>query len=62
MFMIKYAYSSFANTYFLFYRGKTTKTFFINVADSSSEHIRERLASFIVSQIISSKGEFYFKL
>jgi hypothetical protein len=24
--MIKYAYSSFANTYFSFYRGKTTKT------------------------------------
>jgi hypothetical protein len=23
--MIKYAYSSFANTYFLFYRGKTMK-------------------------------------
>jgi hypothetical protein len=26
VFMIKYAYSSFASTYFLFYRGKTMKT------------------------------------
>jgi hypothetical protein len=25
MFMIKYAYLSFIDTYFLFYRGKTTK-------------------------------------
>jgi hypothetical protein len=25
MFMIKYAYSSFVDTYFPFYRGKTTK-------------------------------------
>jgi hypothetical protein len=34
---------------------------FINVAGSHLEYIRERLAAFIVSQAISSKGEFHFK-
>jgi hypothetical protein len=32
---------------------------FIHTASSSLEHIRERLAAFIVSQIISPKGEFH---
>jgi hypothetical protein len=32
---------------------------FINAAGSSLEHIRERLAVFIMSQIISPKGEFH---
>jgi hypothetical protein len=35
---------------------------FINVAGSSLEHIRERLAAFIVSEIFSPNGEFHFKL
>jgi hypothetical protein len=35
---------------------------FINVAGSSLEHIRERLAVFIVSEVISLMGEFHFKL
>jgi hypothetical protein len=43
-FMIKYAYSSFVDTYFSFYHGGTTKNAFINVQDFSLEHIRERLA------------------
>jgi hypothetical protein len=33
---------------------------FINAAGSSLEHIRERLAAFIVSQVINPKGEFHF--
>jgi hypothetical protein len=56
MFMIKYAYSSFANIYFSFYHGRAMKMLFINVAGSCLEYIRERLAAFIVSQAISSKG------
>jgi hypothetical protein len=35
---------------------------FINVEDSSLEHIRKRLAAFIVSKVIDPKGEFYFNL
>jgi hypothetical protein len=35
---------------------------FINAAGSSLEHIRERLAAFILSEVISPKGEFHFKL
>jgi hypothetical protein len=35
---------------------------FINVAGSSLEHIRDRLSAFIVSGVISPKGEFHFKL
>jgi hypothetical protein len=35
---------------------------FINTADSSIDHIRERLAAFIVSQVISSNGEFHFSI
>jgi hypothetical protein len=35
---------------------------FINTSDSSIDHIRERLAAFIVSQVISSNGEFYFSI
>jgi hypothetical protein len=35
---------------------------FINAAGSSLEHIRERLAVFIVSEVISLMGEFHFKL
>jgi hypothetical protein len=34
---------------------------FINKAVSSLEHIRERLAVFIVSKVISPKKEFYFR-
>jgi hypothetical protein len=51
MFMIEYTYESFAHTNFSFYR-----------VGSSLEHIRERLSVFIVSEVISLKGEFYFKL
>jgi hypothetical protein len=35
---------------------------FINAAGSSLEHIRERLAAFIMSQIISPKGEFHYSI
>jgi hypothetical protein len=35
---------------------------FINAASSSLEHIRERLATFIVSEVISVNVEFHFKL
>jgi hypothetical protein len=35
---------------------------FINTADSSLEHIRQRLAAFIVSEVISPKGEFHFSI
>jgi hypothetical protein len=35
---------------------------FINVAGFSLEHIRERLAAFIVSQVISPNGEFHFSI
>jgi hypothetical protein len=31
--MIKYAYSSFANTYFLFYQGRTMKTLSLTQQD-----------------------------
>jgi hypothetical protein len=35
---------------------------FINAVGSSVEHIRERLVAFIISQVISPKGEFYFSI
>jgi hypothetical protein len=35
---------------------------FIIVTGSSLEHIRERPSVFIVSEVISLKGEFHFKL
>jgi hypothetical protein len=35
---------------------------FINAAGSSLEHIRDRLAAFIVSHVISPKGELYFSI
>jgi hypothetical protein len=35
---------------------------FINAAGSSLKYIRERLAAFIVSEVISTKGEFHCKL
>jgi hypothetical protein len=35
---------------------------FINAAGSSLEHISERLAAFIMSQVISPKGEFHFSI
>jgi hypothetical protein len=35
---------------------------FINAAGSSLEHIRERPSAFIISEVISPKGEFHFKL
>jgi hypothetical protein len=36
------------------------KNAFINAQGSSLEHIRERLVGFIVSEVISQKGEFHF--
>jgi hypothetical protein len=33
---------------------------FINAQGSGLEHIRDRLAGFIVSKVISRKGEFHF--
>jgi hypothetical protein len=33
---------------------------FINKNDSSLEHIRERIAEFLVTQVIDPKGEFHF--
>jgi hypothetical protein len=35
---------------------------FIKAAGSNLERIRERLAAFIVSQVISPKGEFHFSI
>jgi hypothetical protein len=35
---------------------------FINIVGSSLEHIREWLAVFIVLEVISPNGEFYFNL
>jgi hypothetical protein len=35
---------------------------FINITSSSLEHIRERLVTFIILEVISTKGEFHFKL
>jgi hypothetical protein len=35
---------------------------FINAVGSSLEHIRERLVSFIMSQVISPEGEFHFSI
>jgi hypothetical protein len=58
--MIKYAYSSFVDIYFSFYRSKTTKMLILKAQGSSLEHIRERLAEFIVTKVISRKGEFHF--
>jgi hypothetical protein len=36
------------------------KNAFINAAGSSLEHIRGRLAWFIISEVISPNGEFHF--
>jgi hypothetical protein len=58
--MIKYAYSSFANTYFSFYHGRTTKTLSLMQQVLASSTL-ERLAAFIVSQIISPMGKFHLK-
>jgi hypothetical protein len=33
---------------------------FINKKGSSLEHIRERIAEFLVTQVIDTKGEFHF--
>jgi hypothetical protein len=58
--MIKYSYSSFANTYILLILSwQDYENAFINAQGSSLEHIRERLAAFIVSEVISLRGEFY---
>jgi hypothetical protein len=38
------------------------KTAFRNATGSSLEHIRERLYMFIVSEVINSKGEFYYNI
>ncbi len=62
MFMIKYAYSSFANTYFSFYLWQDYENAFRNAAGSSLEYIRERLCMFIVSKVINSNGEFYYNI
>jgi hypothetical protein len=53
MFMIKYAYSFFYDTYFSFYHGRTMKML-------SLMCIRERIVGFIVTEVISRKGEFHF--
>jgi flagellar biosynthesis protein FliR len=34
---------------------------FINKNSSSLEYIRERIAEFLITQVIDSKGEFHFK-
>jgi hypothetical protein len=38
------------------------ETAFRNASNSSLEHIRERLCMFIVSEVINSKGEFYYDI
>jgi hypothetical protein len=47
---------------FLILSWQDYKNAFINAADSSLEHIRERLAAFIISDVISLNREFHFKL
>jgi hypothetical protein len=60
-FMINCVYSSFANIYiFLILSWQDYENAFINVQSSSFKHIRERLARFIVSEVISSRREFHF--
>jgi hypothetical protein len=56
--MIKYEYSYFANTYFSFYHGNTMKMLSLMYKVLASS-IRERLAGFIISEVISQKGEFH---
>jgi hypothetical protein len=34
---------------------------FINTNGSSLEHIRERIAKFLITQVINPKGEFHFE-
>jgi hypothetical protein len=58
--MIKYAYSSFVDTYFSFLLWQNYKNNFINVQGSSLEHIRERPAGFLMSEVISQNREFHF--
>jgi hypothetical protein len=59
--MIKYVYSSFTDAYLLLILlWQNYKNAFINVQGSSLKHIRERLAGFIVWEVISQKEEFYF--
>jgi hypothetical protein len=59
--MIKYVYSSFTDAYLLLILlWRDYKNAFINVQGSNLEHIRERLAGFIVWEVISQKEEFYF--
>jgi hypothetical protein len=48
MFMIKYAYSSFANDILLILLWQDYENAFINAQGSILKHIRERLAGFIV--------------
>jgi hypothetical protein len=38
------------------------ETTFRNIADSSLEHIRERLFMFIISEVIYPKGGFYYNI
>jgi hypothetical protein len=59
-FIIKYGYSSFANTYFSFLSWQDYENAFINVQGSSLEHIRERLATIIISEVLSPRGEFHY--
>jgi hypothetical protein len=60
-FMIKYPYSSCANIYILLILScQNYENAFINAQGSSLEHIRERLAWFIVWEVIRSRGEFHY--
>jgi hypothetical protein len=38
------------------------ETVFRNAAGSSIEHIREKLYKFMVSEVINSKGKFYYNI
>jgi hypothetical protein len=69
-FIIKYVYSSITDTYFLFYRDRTTKILlfyrdrttkiFLLIRKILTSSILDRLAGFIVVKVISQKGELHF--
>jgi hypothetical protein len=53
--------SSFADTFFFVISWQDYDVEFINKNGSSLKHIRERIAEFLVTQVIDPKVEFYFE-
>jgi hypothetical protein len=48
------------NSHFIMWQDN--ETIFRNAAGSSIEHIREKLYKFMVSEVINSKGKFYYNI